>query len=321
MKKFILSAGFVALSAAAFAQFSNSVVNPNDIYYNQGLVGIGVAAPASRLDVSMGTQFMYNEESGIRLTYPIPALINNPGAPPIINTSIFEIRQKTFGSSYSTKMVMNVAGNIGIGIPVTDPLLKDERVVITDNYADKIDLHVKGFSLIDGEEASLLLGRTNGAKYGEWGIEYNEHAGGLNFWKPAGSNNFGNYYMFINDKGKVGIGVNPSEMNTSTEYNLYVANGILTERVKAALRSTSDWADYVFKPDYQLMNIMEVDAFIRQHGHLPGVPAAEEVKEQGIDMALMDAKLLEKIEELTLYVIELKKENEAIKAQLNSLKK
>jgi trimeric autotransporter adhesin len=66
---------------------------------------------------------------------------------------------------------------------------------------------------------------------------------------------------------------------------------------------------------------MEVDAFIRQHGHLPGVPAAEEVKEQGIDMALMDAKLLEKIEELTLYVIELKKENEAIKAQLNSLKK
>lgn len=67
------------------------------------------------------------------------------------------------------------------------------------------------------------------------------------------------------------------------------------------------------------MPLEQVDSFIRQNKHLPGVPSAEQVVKEGIDMATMDAKLLEKIEELTLYMIELKKENDVLKQQLNAL--
>jgi hypothetical protein len=320
MKKLILSTLLVAGASMSYAQFTVIPPDSDDIYWNRGRVGIGLSAPKAKLDVHMATNYMYKEETGFRLSYPIPSLINDPGAPPVINTSVFEIRQKApLGSNYITKMVVTRSGNVGIGVPLSEPLLEQDLVVISDNQVNKIDLHVKGFSLIDGDQASLLLGRNTGSKYGEWGIEYNEHVKGLNFWKPSGSNNFGNYFMFISDKGKVGIGVDPSELKG--DYNLYVSQGILAERVKVALRNTTDWADYVFKSDYELMNLSDVEAYIRSNGHLPGIPAAEEVKESGIDVALMDAKLLEKIEELTLYMIELKKENAAIKLQLETLKK
>ncbi|GAB3746694.1 bZIP transcription factor [Spirosoma pomorum] len=96
---------------------------------------------------------------------------------------------------------------------------------------------------------------------------------------------------------------------TPAGYRLYVEDGILTEKVKVALKSTADWSDYVFAPTYKLRSLSEVSQYVQANKHLPGVPSASEVVEQGIDVAKMDAKLLEKIEELTLYSIELEKEN------------
>ncbi|MCB0401819.1 MAG: hypothetical protein KDD41_07030, partial [Flavobacteriales bacterium] len=104
------------------------------------------------------------------------------------------------------------------------------------------------------------------------------------------------------------------------DYTLYVAKGILTERVKVALRSSSEWADYVFADDYQLMPLQEVEAFVASNNHLPGVPSAEEVHASGIDVATMDAKLLEKIEELTLYIIEMEKQIKDLQDQVQNNK-
>lgn len=316
MKKLILSAGLLATSTFCFAQFATGT-DPNDHYFTGTQLGIGTGDPDAKLDIRLGSTYPYNDVSGIRLTYPIPVAAPDP----VINTSIFEIRENVFGSTYGTRFVINDRGNVGIGVPASSTLLNSERLVVTDGNINKIDLHVKGFTLIDGQNGSLLLGGAATPQFGEWGIEYNDLAQGLNFWKPAGSSNYGNYYMFISDGGKVGIGLDPDELNTPEDYKLYVATGILTEKVKVALRHTSDWADYVFKKDYKLLSLSEVESFIHKNGHLPGVPSAEEVKESGIDVARMDAKLLEKIEELTLYVIELKKENAAIKMQLETLKK
>jgi hypothetical protein len=103
-------------------------------------------------------------------------------------------------------------------------------------------------------------------------------------------------------------------------YKLYVETGILTEKVKVAVKSTANWSDFVFAKDYKLKTLEEVDAFITLNKHLPGVPSAEEVVKSGIDVATMDAKLLEKIEEITLYMIDLKKESEALKQAVAHLK-
>ena len=76
------------------------------------------------------------------------------------------------------------------------------------------------------------------------------------------------------------------------------------------------WADDVFETEYDLNSIKEVEEYIQQNNHLPDVPSEKEVMENGINLGDMDAVLLRKIEELTLYVIDLKKENEELREMI-----
>lgn len=80
------------------------------------------------------------------------------------------------------------------------------------------------------------------------------------------------------------------------------------------------WPDFVFAPDYKLRPLHEVEQFIKQHNHLPDIPSNATVEADGIGLGEMNAKLLQKIEELTLYLIELKKENESLRKDVLDLK-
>lgn len=103
-------------------------------------------------------------------------------------------------------------------------------------------------------------------------------------------------------------------------YKLYVSDGILTEKVKVALKNSIDWPDYVFEKKYTLMPLLEVEAYVNKNKHLPGIQSADQlIKEGGIDISQMLSKQMQKIEELTLYLIQLKKENDEIKAKLTAL--
>jgi hypothetical protein len=126
--------------------------------------------------------------------------------------------------------------------------------------------------------------------------------------------------MIIKQNGNVGINCEPSAKLTvngnvligdpsvvtslPANYKLFVQTGILTERVRVAVNGSGQWADYVFANDYKLNKLSDVEAYINKNKHLPDVPSAEEVVKQGVDLGQMDALLLKKIEELTLYVIE-----------------
>jgi len=77
----------------------------------------------------------------------------------------------------------------------------------------------------------------------------------------------------------------------------------------------TDWADFVFEDDYNLPTLQEVEDFINKNGHLKDIPSAAEVAEEGIDVGEMNKLLLQKVEELTLYMIELQKEIEVLKSQ------
>jgi hypothetical protein len=78
------------------------------------------------------------------------------------------------------------------------------------------------------------------------------------------------------------------------------------------------WPDYVFAPEYQLMPLDELEAWINTHRHLPGIPSANEVATNGVAVGEMQRLLLEKIEELTLRVIELSKQNEVLARKLEA---
>ena len=114
----------------------------------------------------------------------------------------------------------------------------------------------------------------------------------------------------IRNDGNVGIGI------VSPEEKLEVAGVIKSTEVKV---ESQWWPDHVFSKSYSLKSLQDTEKYIEENMHLPGIPSAQEVKEGGVSLGEMNAKLLEKIEELTLHMIELKKENEALKQNQESI--
>lgn len=113
--------------------------------------------------------------------------------------------------------------------------------------------------------------------------------------------------------GSAGIGT----MDTQG-YKLAVAGPMVAESVKVKLQNT--WPDYVFDQGHQLLSLSELETYVLKNKHLPDLPSAGQVAKDGLDLADMNGKLLKKIEELTLYIIQLKNDNDRQQAEINSLK-
>ncbi|PLX05383.1 MAG: hypothetical protein C0594_07585, partial [Marinilabiliales bacterium] len=114
--------------------------------------------------------------------------------------------------------------------------------------------------------------------------------------------------------------------NTDWEEDVFCVhtNGVLNakkiyaEEVEVRLDALNmHWPDYVFEDDYQISSIEDIELFIENNKHLPGVPSEEEISEDGINLGEMNAILLEKIEELTLHVIEQNKRIKNLESQIN----
>ena len=105
---------------------------------------------------------------------------------------------------------------------------------------------------------------------------------------------------------RVAIGTSPQD-----GYDLAVCGNIRAGDIK--VNAVADWCDYVFEDNYNLRNLQEVEAFIQKNKHLPEIPSAIELETQGIGVSQMLLLMMKKIEELTLYSIDLKKEIETLK--------
>lgn len=122
--------------------------------------------------------------------------------------------------------------------------------------------------------------------------------------KDAEFQNTGN--VIFNNGGGVVIG----NTTVPSGVKLAVDGKITSTEVEVTLNA---WPDYVFNEDYKLTPLSEVERFIKDNGHLPGIPSAQEVKENGLSLGEMNKNLMEKVEELTLYVIKLQKEVDSLK--------
>ena len=122
--------------------------------------------------------------------------------------------------------------------------------------------------------------------------------------------NGGGNVIFPHDSTKVRIGT------TTGNYPLNVKGIIRSEE----LIIETNWADYVFNHDYPLRSLEEVEAFIQEHKHLPGVQSATEIQTNGLKVAASSTKMMEKIEELTLYIIEQNKKLKTLEAAIEMLK-
>ncbi len=104
----------------------------------------------------------------------------------------------------------------------------------------------------------------------------------------------------------------------TVDSSLTVGDGLYCDaagnmKVKHLRVTTEDWPDYVFGDGYRLRPLAEVEAYVKQHRHLPEVPAAAEVEQEGVDQGELNRVLMQKVEELTLYIIDLQKQIEELK--------
>lgn len=105
---------------------------------------------------------------------------------------------------------------------------------------------------------------------------------------------------------------------TAVQKQLNVNGNIKARKVKVTL---TDWPDYVFDVKYPLMPLPQLEEYLGEHKHLPGIPSAETVKQEGLELGENQAALLKKIEELTLYILEQNKKQEAMEKKMMEMEK
>jgi trimeric autotransporter adhesin len=115
------------------------------------------------------------------------------------------------------------------------------------------------------------------------------------------------------------VGNNTIVIPSGSTYKLAVGGGIIAEKVRVATSGTTSWADYVFDKGYKLRSLSDLDRFIKINKHLPDTPTTAEVTENGIDLAQTQVLLLQKIEELTLYMISQNKKITHLERKIKNL--
>ncbi len=275
-------------------------INGSDIYREDGMVGIGTQTPSADLHINndvvdITTTFLEIENNGTGIYGSGSTSIGKwAGSGPFI-------LQKAGTGLYYT-------GNEGLRLAFVQKNKNDTTGLSISTYMNyNGSVH---FSDIYAEVSSLYL-RANKTLF--------IRSGGnspLVFETNGDNTDQGTRRMEINRYGQVGIGTTQHEDQNTL---LTVAGRIHAQEVKVTA-GAGKGADFVFDEEYNLPGLAEIDAFIKTNKHLPGIPSAEEMQNEGLDLGEMQIKLLQKIEELTLYVIELKKENEEMRVDNEKVK-
>ena len=188
---------------------------------------------------------------------------------------------------------IGTSANSNVGVGVSSPNAK---------------LDVNGSFMISGSN-HCTFGHANGHGVINFG---NNGLGQLNFRSllTAGNINSFNQLMVLTYDGKLGIGT------TNPGNHKLAVNGSI--RAKSVFVETG-WSDFVFEPNYKLMSLSEVEAFIKTHKHLPDIPSEAEIVKYGVSLGEIQSKLLQKIEELTLYIIKLDIEIKELNTKIENL--
>lgn len=307
--------GDLLLQSVAGSNF-NTIINGN----NNGYVGIGTTAPLQNLHIKGSTNLMsYTEEEFDDLTASLSAVIrledvayNAPISLSSMNrTAHWDIAASAGRKGLYFRTDQGNGGTSGIDVM---RLNENGQIVMgpTQNCSavPNIKLIVDGHLLLtDGpneEPRSIYWGYHCQP---EWGLEYNSASGGLNFWNPTTSSSGAvNYRLFLQDAtGFIGIGTN------DPKYNLDVCGIIRAKEVLVDLNGSCP--DYVFEQNYNLMSLADLKAYIDTNKHLPEIPSAKETEENGINLSEMNMLLLKKVEELTLYILDLQQQVEQLKTE------
>jgi hypothetical protein len=205
-------------------------------------------------------------------------------------TSYFDTGFGIEETGVSTPLVIQTGGNVGIG-----------------ELIPQVKVHVNGGTDASASGGGYIVTGTEGGS--QLAFDTNEILA-RNAYSPS--------TLHLNAEGGT-VAIGATGLTIPADASLAVNGKILCEEVEVQL--SDSWADFVFDEQYPLMPLEEVEQHIKEYKHLPDVPSEKEVREHGIDLGKMQAKLLQKVEELMLYTIALKKQNDELKARVSSLEK
>lgn len=316
MKSLKITFGFFAL--VSFLGLNEAIgqwaVNGSHIYNtNAGNVGIGYNTPASLLHVgrNMTEPTIRVQNFGGAGGATFQMMDNLSGADwkfKATNTGGFKIRDNAYAmdvitvepNSLANAFYIDAAGEVGMGTSTP----ADNLHIVGSNYP----FIFLDMTTVDGNTGITFL--ENGSFRG-W-MYYNGAVDGVRINAEAGGGSRSD--IFIKSDGRVCIGTTTA----ATGYALSVNGKAACTEV--LVDNTADWPDYVFSDEYDLMSLEELEKSIKTNNHLPGIPSASEVEENGILLGEMQKNLLEKIEELTLYTIEQDKQIQELQVQIEALK-
>ncbi|RFS26458.1 hypothetical protein DVR12_01320 [Chitinophaga silvatica] len=284
---------------------------PLHVVTNTGVTGIGITSTAALNDVNGAFIRLYNAGFPTAADQRFGGILfgANPSGYDYRTAAYIEARSSgawTENSSYPTYLrIMTVAkGKVGV----------EERLRINEegNIAIPIGSHL----------GTVLATRFpyDGKFQPHYGLQW-----AFDSWTGTGptllASGYGGIKLFtngasrlsINYDGNVGIGTDDTK-----GYKFAVNGDAIFTKIK--IKAAGAWPDYVFADDYKLPELTTVKTFIKENKHLPGMPSAKEIKENDIDLGEMNRKLLEKVEELTLYLLKVTEENAQMKKDLEVLK-
>lgn len=260
-----------------------------------GNVGIGTDEPEAQLHV-IGTEFVSDAGDGFfQIGNPLSSHLRFDNNEILARTgdNAALLYLQFWGGNLS--LCSNDAGRVGIG-----------------NLSPQAKLHITdGTDVTLASGGELVLGSTTTANLAMDGNEIQARDNGATaplFMQASG----GDLLLVPNETGQVGIGVTSSATMPSNDYLLAVDGKIISEEVRVEV--SGSWPDYVFTKDYMLTPLDVLGKQISEIGHLPGLPSAAQVAAEGILLGEMQRTMLEKIEELTLYVIALQREVDNLKS-------
>ncbi|GEP98961.1 hypothetical protein CCY01nite_52210 [Chitinophaga cymbidii] len=298
-----------------------------------GNVGLGTTTPPKRLTLDLGStrDGIYLFSDGDYSAYSdISFNIKNPASIPtgnVLNWVISHRKDGYFsgggalsslefyglrqGGGYVTPLIFKPTGDILIASAFNTARSGNVGIGLT---APSEKLHVNGNIMVGiGQYIGTAFSYQfpyDGKNQPHYGMQWTHdswNTNGPTLWTAAyGGMKFfvaGSLKMVVNSAGNVGIGT------TSPQAKLAVNGDIFSRKVKV---TQAGWADFVFEPEYKLLPLHKVEQYIRKNKHLPDIPSAKEVEDSGLDLGEMNRKLLQKIEEQMLYIIEL---NKTVKAQ------
>ncbi|MCR9250198.1 MAG: hypothetical protein NXI20_07215 [bacterium] len=261
-----------------------------------GNLGINVDDPSSRLHVynnaTMGDWgSITTSNATVRIQDATASMYldgNTIYSNALMNIGTIGNSHLTFGTNNIKRMTILNSGNVGIGVSTPSEKLEVNGTVLSDNI--RTDQNNTKYSQIirNGNGTALYVNQ----------VHANKPIMRLSSGTAAANEGV---KFSVESTGATRIGTH----QIPSGYMLAVSGKSIMTEVKVAV---TPWPDYVFTPSYDLKSLEQVETFINENGHLPNIPSAKEVEENnGIELGEMNAKLLEKIEELTLYTIDQQK--------------